>query len=363
MKNLGRCAALGTLFALFALLLTHPEAAAQGAREGLQLCGRVVIPALFPFFVLASMAVSLGAAALLGRLLRPVAGPLFHLGSGACSALALGLLGGYPAGAQTVRELWERGQCTRTEAERALAFCNNCGPAFLLGAAGAGVFHSAAIGGVLLAGHWLGAFTVGILFRFYGKTVKNIPHTPPITTVSLSAALTRAVHRALMAVGNVCAYTVFFRVVVRLLEQVGAGQLFSRLPNGAALFTGLLDLTGGVSAVSPAQPFAVELAALLMGFGGISVLCQTAAVLEDSGLRLWPALVGKLLHGPLAALWTHLILKLLPPAALATMAAEPARGGAESGVFPFGTVLWAIIWGGWAVFICFHSGKTGAKRV
>lgn len=363
MKNPGRFAALGPLFALFALLLTHPEAAAQGAREGLDLCTRVVIPALFPFFVLASMAVSLGAAALLGKLLRPVVGPLFRLGSGACSALTLGLLGGYPAGAQTVRELWERGQCSRPEAERALAFCNNCGPAFLLGAAGSGVFHSAAIGGVLLAGHWLGALTVGILFRFYGKSGKNAPHSPSISAVSLSTALTRAVHRALMAVGNVCAYTVFFRVVVRLLEQVGAGNVFSRLPNGAALFTGLLDLTGGVSAISPAQPFAVELASLLMGFGGVSVLCQTAAVLEDSGLRLWPALVGKLLHGPLAALWTHLLLKLLPRDALSAMASGTARHGPGSGVFPFGTLLWAIIWSGWAVFIAFHSGKKGRGRV
>jgi hypothetical protein len=126
MKHLGRIGAFLAIFALFGGLLMWPQAAAQGAREGLKLCAEVAIPALFPFLVLTSMAVSLGAAAVLGKLLLPVTGPLFRLG-GASSALALGLLGGYPAGAQAVRSLYEQGQCSRTQAERALAFCNNCG--------------------------------------------------------------------------------------------------------------------------------------------------------------------------------------------------------------------------------------------
>ncbi len=361
MKQLGEWMALGTLYALFVLLLTHPQTAAAGAGEGLRLCAELVIPALFPFFVLSSMAVSLGAAALLGRLLQNLVGPLLRLGSGGCSALALGLLGGYPAGAQTVRELWERGQCSRSEAERALAFCNNCGPAFLLGAAGAGVFRSAAVGGVLLAGHWLGALFVGVLFRFYGKKPEKSEYSTAIGAVSLSAALTRSVQRALMATGNVCAYTVFFRVVVRLLEETGAERIFDALPNGAALFMGLLDLTGGVSGIDPGEPYAVELAALLMGWGGASVLCQTMAVLEDSGLRLRTALAGKLLHGPLAALWTHLLLRLIPAASVSVMAAGPGRGSAAA--FPAVGALWVLLWIGWAVFVCFSTGKKGRRRV
>lgn len=363
MKTWAQRGALGAIFGLFCLLLTHPQTAAQGAREGLALCAEVVIPALFPFLALSSMAVSLGAAGLLGRLLRPLVRPLFRMGEGGASALALGLMGGYPVGAQTVRELWEQGKCAQTEAERALAFCNNCGPAFVLGAAGAGVFHSPAMGALLLAGQWLGTCSVGLAVRWFGAGGESRGAPSGTEQVSLAGALTRGIHKGLLAVGNVCAYTVFFRVVVRLLEETGAASVFSGLPNGEALFTGLLDLTGGVSGISAAEPLAAELAAFLMGFGGLSVLCQSVAVLEESGLRLWPLLVGKLLHGVFAAFWTHLLLRLLPPAALASVAAGPVPIGGGSGALPFDVALWAILWGGWAVFICFHSGKRRGKRV
>jgi sporulation integral membrane protein YlbJ len=362
MKFVGRIGAVLVIFALFGSLLVWPQAAAQGAREGLALCAEVAIPALFPFLVLSSMAVSLGAAAVLGKVLLPVTGPLFRLG-GASSALALGLLGGYPAGAQAVRSLYEQGQCSRTQGERALAFCNNCGPAFLLGVAGSGVFRSGAVGGLLLAGHWLGAFTVGLLFRFYGEKGENTGGALPISAVSVPKALTAAVGKGLAAMGNVCAYTVLFRVAVRLLEQTGILAPLGALPNGVALFTGLLDLTGGVSALSPAEPYAPELAAALMGFGGVSVLCQTLAVLEDSGLSLWPAAAGKLLHGCFAAVWTHLLLLAVPlPEQSMAAAGRGAAGPVLVPVWAGGGILAALCLI-WSVFMVFHSGKKGRRRV
>ena len=50
----------------------------------------------------------------------------------------LGVTGGYPLGADAVARLRRSGALTREQAERALAFCNNSGPAFLVGAAGVG---------------------------------------------------------------------------------------------------------------------------------------------------------------------------------------------------------------------------------
>ncbi len=62
--------------------------------------------------------------------------PLFRAGGACSSALALGFVGGYPVGARTAIALYENGQCSKTEAERLLAFCNNSGPAFILGGGG-----------------------------------------------------------------------------------------------------------------------------------------------------------------------------------------------------------------------------------
>lgn len=363
MKRLVRWMELAALLSLAAGLLLRPQSAAAGAREGLRLCAQVVIPALFPFLVLSSMAVSLGAAAALGRLLAPVAGPLLGISRSGCGALALGLMSGYPVGAQTVRALWESGQCSRDEAERLLGFCNNCGPAFLLSAAGAGVFGSALLGAVLLAGHWLGALSVGILFRFFGNHTKKGSIVPPIYTTTLPAALSRAVGQGLRSMGSVCAYTVLFGVVIRLLEEAGAMGLLAGVPNGAALLRGLLDLTGGVGCLDPRCPWAAELAAALMGWGGLAVLCQTLAVLEGSGLRLRFAVIGKLLHGGCAALWTHLLLQWVPLDAPGMAAAAAPMGSAAPGTLAPALWAWAAVWGIWLAFVIIPTGKTGAGRV
>ena len=103
---------LALLCATLALML-YPQPSMEAAKSGLALCYNVIIPSLFPFFVLSSLVVELGLAGYLGRLLEGLMRPLFHV-SGACaSAFALGFIGGYhqdggraPAG--LLQQLWSR---------------------------------------------------------------------------------------------------------------------------------------------------------------------------------------------------------------------------------------------------------------
>ena len=82
-------------------LMRWPQESMAAARDGLALCGNVIIPSLFPFFVLSSLVVELGMSRYLGRLLEGVMAPLFRVGGACSSALALGFVGGYPVGART----------------------------------------------------------------------------------------------------------------------------------------------------------------------------------------------------------------------------------------------------------------------
>ena len=152
-----------TLSALGALLLCS-QAALESARAGLNLCAQMIVPSLLPFFILSSLLQQLGLPGILGRWLSPVTQKLFGIGGAGASALLLGVTGGYPLGADAVARLRRSGARTREQAERALAFCNNSGPAFLVGAAGVGVFHSAGYGLLLYGVHVLSAVIVGMLF-------------------------------------------------------------------------------------------------------------------------------------------------------------------------------------------------------
>lgn len=298
----------------FSGLVLLPQVAMQAAKDGLRLCAGVIIPALFPFFVLSSLLVSLGIASALGRLLSPLMRPLFGVSGSGAGALVLGLIGGYPVGARTVRQLYESGQCSHQDAQRLLFFCNNCGFAFILGATGTGVFGSARIGCLLLVGQVLGAVTVGMLGRTHStSTGQDSAHYVPVQSITLASALTGAVQSALTATLNVCGYVVLFSVLLGVLEAVGALEIAQGSPLGEALLRGVVELSNGITALSAVRGRgAIVTASFLLGFGGLSVQCQTLAMLEGSGLDVGAEVLGKLLHGVTAAGWTVLLLNLVP---------------------------------------------------
>ena len=163
MREWGRKAALAAaLLVCMAVLLWQNETASAAVRQGLTLCARSVIPALFPYVVVSGLFISLGLADGVGRRLEPLTRRLFGVGGAGASAFFLGLLGGYPVGGRTVGQLYRAGQLSRDEAEGLLAFCNNAGPSFILGIVGLGCFGSLRAGGCLYFIHAFSAGLVGI---------------------------------------------------------------------------------------------------------------------------------------------------------------------------------------------------------
>lgn len=304
-------------------LVAAPQEAIAGAKNGLALCFNVIVPSLFPFFVLSSLVVDLGLAAYLGRALEGLMRPLFRVGGSCAAAVALGFIGGYPVGARTALQLYQQGLCSKQEAERLLAFCNNSGPAFILGVVGAGVFGDSRIGLLLYCTHAAASLLVGLLFRFHGSSHSSAAGRPkPIETVTVPAAFTGAVSRALQSTLNICAFVVFFAVVLQLLSAwgllSGLVALLSHFGIGQEwahrLVAGLLELSSGVSSLSGGSGLAgrASMAAFMLGWAGISVHCQVLSFLVDSGLSAKTYLAGKLCHGLIAAGLTWLVTRFIP---------------------------------------------------
>ena len=60
--------------------------------------------------------------------------PLFGVPGEGAFALIMGTISGYPMGAKIVADLKEKESVNKVEAERLLAFTNNSGPLFVIGA-------------------------------------------------------------------------------------------------------------------------------------------------------------------------------------------------------------------------------------
>ena len=299
MRMRWRAAACLALSGVLVLFLAEAGFVRAAAAEALSLCARSVIPALFPFLVVSSLLLSLGLGELLSPMLAGLMEPLFRVDGVGSSALLLGLVGGYPIGAKTAADLYRGGRLSRPEAERLLAFCNNSNPVFLISVLGVGVFGSVRAGVWLWLIHLLSALLTGLLFRNHGGPARRqAGGTAAFQAVSLSAAFVAAVRESLSGMLSVCAFVTFFYVLARPLASLG-GWL-------GPVLVGLTELFSLTPLLRP-DHFGFILASAMAGWGGLSVLCQTAAVLEGSGLRLQSCAAGKAVQGLLAGLLAALL--------------------------------------------------------
>ncbi len=299
-KKFLRLMPFGALIAALAALLYFSPYVSLAVQEGLSLCYRTIFPSLFPFFVLSTLLISLGFADVLGRALDRPMRLLFHLDGRCAPALILGLMGGYPVGARTLLSLYREGSCTREEAERLLAFCNNCGPAFILSVAGATALKSQKAGLLLYLIHVLSALCTGLFFRGKYLPRKGISRRVPPKADFVSAFVS-AVQTAFSSMLSVCSFVVFFTVILQPLKR------FTQ----SGLLLGAVELFNGVCAL-PATEAGFLAAAALIGWGGLSVHAQTLALLCDTDLSLKNYFKGKLLQALFSAVFAAITVLLFP---------------------------------------------------
>ena len=284
----GRLAAWGCLAAL-GLLLARSAEAAQAVRDGLALCAGSVIPALFPFLAVSGLLTALDAGT------SPALGPLARLRG--CSragarAFLLGLTGSYPVGARTVAQLYRRGGISRREACRLLLFSNNCGPAFILGVAGLGCFGSLRAGVLLWGVHILAALVIALALPRQAAEPSERPGSVPARP-PLVPALIAAVRDAAGTMVYICGFVVFFLVLLRVMGRVtGLSH---------PVLSGAVELTQGILAL-PHTRRGFVWAAGLLGWGGLSVHGQSAAVLSGTDLPMGPYLAAKAAHAAVSVL-------------------------------------------------------------
>ena len=337
-------AAVG-LLSVFALLVCFPSVASAGASQGLLLWFQVLIPSLLPFFLLSGFLIRSGLISSVSTVTYPLLGRFFHTTPEGATCILIGFLCGYPLGARTVADLYERKQLSRPEATYLLCLTNNVSPGFLSGFVVNSCFRRRELlFPALLCVYGLPVVCSGILRRkifvarycdnpirrlrttsrpiyqrnhrlhpqptlgnHYQKSpaqtrqlsTQSISHTgPAIQAPNLSfAVIDETIRSSLASMAMLGGYVILFRILMQFLF---AAPLSVHTKTALA---GILEITSGIpmivaNAVSFTYAFPAVMAVL--AFGGLSGLAQTRSVLSQTDLSIRSYVCWKLFLAVLA---------------------------------------------------------------
>ena len=349
-------------FALITLSLAiYPKAGLAAAQDGLAIFAEVVLPSLLPFFILSEILLGLGVVHFIGVFLEPLMRPVFNVPGIGAFALSMGLAAGYPMDAVITAKFRRLNLCTQIEGERLLAFTNTADPLFMFGAVAVGMFGYPELGVIIAITHYLAAFTVGFLFRFYGRNEDQPVGVEERTKGNLLAralgemrkahqedarplgqlladAVKDSVTTLLMIGGFIVLFAVLYQVmaemgVLRYILPVVEGglKIVGLNPDlGSALVKGFFEIDIGTMAAAKTSGALADrliVSAAVIAWSGLSVLGQVISVIHGTDLRIKPFIVARVVHALVAGFYTYLLLGMVNIPERLVPAAQTFTGG------------------------------------
>ncbi len=295
MKNKASLFLVAFILSVLAVLITiNPEICKNSAINGILLCGRVIIPSLFPFTACVLFITKSGVISLFQKI-DFITRKIFGLNSYLFCLVLLSFLGGYPIGAKLLNEAVANKSISPEKAKKMLNYCINAGPAFIVGAVGNGILGSKKAGYILLACHILSSLI--LLFVLRDKQQNTISFKSH--TVNLADCFVESVAAASEVCMNICGYVLFFSVICAYIEH------FSLFLPILKPFPYILEITNAIPKTNN-----IYLISFLLGFSGICVWCQISALTKNIKIRFFSFAFFRILHGILSCLLSALTMRI-----------------------------------------------------
>ncbi len=315
----------------FALLILYcllfPRQMAASVTGGLALWYRSILPTLLPFCVFSAIIVRSGIYDRIFEKLYPVTRILYPVRAPLIYPVITGFLFGFPLGSKICADLYASGKVSSKEAELACCISNNFGPAFLYNYLSVGVLGGEIPAALLFAACYLPPLLTGRVllaaanrssrtksFRLSGQESAAAP--PPSVPGKTKTASRSQLNMKIIDAGIMDGFTTMIKLAGYILLSALLADLLKRIPWDSSLFPciciGATEITNGLRQIPllPANlPLRAALAVGMVGFGGISGLLQTNAMMKATGFRLGRYVCFKLFCSLTGIL---LLLALLP---------------------------------------------------
>ena len=322
MKNIKKYLFSVFVAAFMFYIIKYPKSSTDIVLRGLNLCYLVIIPVIFPFLAFSKMFIYSSFFGFLGRVLNKPARFLFGISGEYANAFLIGGIAGFPIGAKTVKEVYLTGRANKNEAERTLAFCNNCSVSFVISAAGIAVFGNFTIGLYLFCIQLISSIITGIIIRFIfvTKSVGARIARPPIHSNKPEINFTETISESVTGILNICGTVLFFFIVTNItfeyLKYIPViSDFLDPQKHGAvsglvkSLISGTFEISAGIYSLADFSVpvyYNLILSSIILAWSGISIHFQILYTLKNTGLSLKPYFTGKIIHVIISVLITIL---------------------------------------------------------
>lgn len=287
---LGAAASLAALLFTALICLFFSGRTKEYASEALTLCAAVILPSIFPFFILSDAYSALGKPERITPLSR-LFSRLFGTEPVGFSVYVSGVLFGFPLSAVLAARQCKRGELSVGAAERLVAYSSLPSAPFVITSVGAGMLGDRWGGFLLFLSCLSSSIICGIIFRGNGEKCINIDYNS-----RQKFNLVESIRSAGLNSVCVCSFiTAFFCLASALCDLLSKTPLFPiiapfiEVSFASLFFSSLLCASGSLYHL-----FGLGFA---LGFGGFSVLMQSQALLVGSGVSLKKYLPIKLTQG------------------------------------------------------------------
>lgn len=266
------------------ILLLYPKIISKGIIDGLLMCGNILIPAIFPFCVLAVFIFKCG-------ILNNIKGKYGKI----FAVFLISLIGGYPVGAKIISNEYSNGFIESKNAKIMLCFCINAGPAFIYSFAGIGVLQNKLAGIILLVSHMLSSLQI-LIFLLLSKKIKpSVKPSKSYLKGGLETVFVESVSTASNSLISICSFTVIFSGLIELTKHFNV--------NGALV--SILEVINGIVNTNN-----IYLISFLLGFSGFCVIIQIYSCCNEFCDIIF-LIFTRLIHGLLSVFNVTILTKLL----------------------------------------------------
>ena len=311
------------------LMLAFPTHYLEGARKGLAIFSSSVLPAIFPFVFISTLISNTNIIDKLSTAFSRPVKALFGVSPYGAYVLFSSLISGYPVGAVTTLELYEKGLISSEEAKSYIPFSSTASPIFVIATIGGAMFQSVSVGGIILLSHYTATLLNGILWRVVSRSRLRLKsntnkHRNPPTSLDQACAHTLTCERdnnkeniisdaviksvtSMLAVGG---YIVLFGLVADTLWLLPSFEEIPQLVR--SVLCAFIEMSRGVAEARNITEkwLGIGLSAFAVSFGGISVNLQNFHYLSMCKCTLKEVILPKLSQGILA-FFTAIIFSII----------------------------------------------------